>query len=258
MNPLHPRNPFSRKITKKNWVIPISMMMLVMGFMLALAWMTKENRSTRLDMLAPDQKVRLTTGTLDLSHEYEKLLAEVKKLREENTKFQNAMAKETGQARLLNESLQGAKHFAGLTEVEGPGVTITLRDYQGNNSRLPDLRFRAIHDTDILMLVNELWNAGADAVSVNNHRIVTGANFRCVGSVILVNNMRIAPPILIQVIGDPDTLTGALTLPGGILDDIRNTGHPDMVEVEKVKKMRLPAYGGSTTFKYSRLPKETK
>ena len=232
--------------------------MLVMGFMLTLAWMTKETRNTRLDMLAPDQKIRLTTGTLDLSQEYDKLLSEVKKLREENTKFQNAMAKETGQAKLLNESLQNAKHFAGLTETEGPGVVITLKDYQGANSRLSDLRFRAIHDTDILMLVNELWNAGADAIAVNNHRVITGANFRCVGSVILVNNAKVAPPIVIQAIGDSSTLMGALTLPGGILDEIRNTGHPEMVQVDKVEKMRLPAYGGSTTYKYSKLPKDSK
>jgi uncharacterized protein YlxW (UPF0749 family) len=99
--------------------------------------------------------------------------------------------------------------------------------------------------------VNELWNAGAEAVSVNGIRIGARSNFRCVGSVILVNNTQISSPIKIRAIGDPETLYGAMNLRLGVLDEIRSTGGESMVQLEKVDKHRLPSYTGSTASKFS-------
>lgn len=251
MNIPRGQNPFKYKIGTHSWLIPISLMTAVLGFMLALTWVTKETRKERLGLLAPNQKVRLAKGTLDLSKEYERLITEVKKLREENTKFQNATSMETKKDQLLNQSLQKTKQFAGLTEVEGPGIAISLRDYKGNKPRSPIPDYVVIHDATILHVINELWNAGAEAISVNNHRVVVGTHVRCVGSVILMNHVRLAPPIVIRAIGQPETLLGAVTMPHGIIEDIKNFGHPDMVQIDVIKNMRLPAYAGATEMKHA-------
>jgi uncharacterized protein YlxW (UPF0749 family) len=249
-------NPFVTRISGNAWLVPISAMMAVLGFLIALAWVTNENRSARIASFDPDQQSRIRVGALDLQEEYQMLAGEVKQLREENTRYQTAMAQQGGQSKLLNESLQEMKKLAGLTEVEGPGVTVILRDATQQAAQVIDNL--NIHDVDVLRVVNELWNAGAEAIAVNGNRVVAGTSFRCVGAVILVNNIQIAPPVVVEAIGDPQTLSGALNLRGGVIEEIRQTGGEQMVTIRSVTKMRLPAYSGATTRRFAKDPKEPK
>lgn len=239
-------NPFKSRITE-NWVMPVSAMGFILGILLHVTWITQNTRSGRLNTLDPDMAKRIGSGSLDLLSEVQRVSQEVAKLREENTKLQNAMSSTTGQTKLLNDTLQEAKEFAGLTTLEGPGIRVTLRDAAGAESGN-----QIIHDVDVLKVVNELWAAGAEAISVNGHRIVGKSSFRCVGPVIHVDNIPIAPPVVVRAIGDPGTLRGALTLPLGVLAEIRSTGDPSMVAIDSVEKQVLPAYTGGTARKYGK------
>jgi len=241
-------NPFVSRINRSSWEIPVSALCLVLGFMVSMVWRPSVAGNIRFS--DADQKARVeslaTASTQDPSqNQNSKLALQVNHLQDENTRLQNALAKESNQGSVLNQSLQETKLFAALTEVSGPGVTITLRDSTKNltNQAPTDA---IIHDTDVLKVVNELWAAGAEAIAVNNHRVSIGTSLRCVGPVILVDGSRIASPVVIRAIGDPDTLVGAINLPGGALYELRQTD-PAMVEVEKVRKHILPAYTGSTT-----------
>src|SRR6185503_2536301 len=111
---------------------------------------------------------------------------------------------------------------------------------------------------DVLKVVNELWAAGAEAIAVNKHRIVGNSSFRCVGPVIHVDNVPISSPVRIQAIGDSDTLAGAMSLPLGVIAEIRQTGDASMATVEKVQKFTLPAYSGPTTRRLAMPVKEKK
>lgn len=250
-------NPFvNRNSGPASYVLPMSALALVLGFLISLAWITDDSRASALRALGPDQAARIASGSVDLQTEYQKVLTEVTSLRNQITKYQNAFAKETGQAKLLNDSLQDAKLVAGLTELEGPGVTVTLRDLKNESIDAP-AEAVIIHDTDVLRVVNELWAAGAEAIAVNTHRVIAGTSFRCAGPVIHVEGIPIASPIVIQAIGETATLMGGVELRGGILDEIRSVS-PQMVSVEAVKSMRLPPYGGSTAHKYAKVPKSAK
>lgn len=251
------QNPFARRVSGTPWVIPISAGMLVLGFMISLAWITNQTRIDRLSLLGPDQRERLAQGPVDLQADYVKLSAEVKKLREENTKMQNAIATGTNETKLLNESLQQTKMFASLTEVEGPGVIITLRDYVEGKIDAP-IDAQIIHDVDILRVVNELWNAGAEAIAIGDLRVGPRTSIRCVGAVVLVDSVKIASPFKIKAIGSPQTLKGALELPGGIVQELRETAGNAMVQIATVEKMKLPAYAGPTVSKHGVLPKVKK
>jgi len=249
-------NPFVSRITGNSWVMPVSIMSLVLGFMISLAWVTKETRGSRIGFLGSSQSARVSSGTVDMEEAIDKSQAEVIKLRAENTKLTRAMSSQTSSAKALFDSLQEVKTTAGLTELEGPGVRVELRDSKKPASGIfpADL---VIHDIDVLKVVNELWNAGAEAVSVNNHRVVGGTSFRCVGSVILVDDVKIASPIVIRAIGDPDTLKGALELPEGVLTDLRQIDAA-MATVDKVKSQRLPSFAGSTSKRVGTVPKDSK
>lgn len=249
-------NPLVSRITGNSWVAPVSLMCVVLGFMIATAWVTDQTRDSRMSLLSPAQRNRVQSGSIDMNSAIQETQAEVAKLRAEKTKLENAMASQTSSTKALNDGLQEAKIMAGLTDLEGPGVRVELRDSKKPASGIfpADL---IIHDIDVLKVVNELWNAGAEAITVNNHRVVGGTSFRCVGSVILVDDVKIASPVIIRAIGDPDTLKGAMDLPEGVLSDFREID-PAMANVSKVDKQRLPAYAGSTSKRTGIVPKDAK
>ncbi|HZH98027.1 MAG TPA: DUF881 domain-containing protein [Fimbriimonadaceae bacterium] len=245
-------NPFVSRLSRQSWEVPVAAMSLVLGVMLSMAWISDTTRSSRAAALDPDQRRRLREGLIDLE-EYQKLTVEVRALREENGKLQNAMSSESKQSKVLNESLQQAKLIAGLTEVEGPGITIVLSDsMKENNAFAPEDRI--VHDYDVLRLVNELWAAGAEGIEVNGHRVIGSTSFRCVGPVIHVDSVPISPPVKIRAIGDPKTLMGGLNIPLGVLDQMRQMDK-DMVKIEEVKKHHFAAYTGPTSKRYLKVPK---
>ncbi|HWD38664.1 MAG TPA: DUF881 domain-containing protein [Fimbriimonas sp.] len=255
---------------------------LVIGFMFSMAWVTENNRASRFSLLEPTQKDRINQTVIDVNA-VQKLEAEVASLRGENTKLQNGLAKGNESSKLLNETLQKTKAYAALTPIEGPGLIITLRDAPPGGVKVetlippdanmhdPDVRSTLnkiknqtvytdemnIHDRDVLMVVNELYAAGAEAIAINDHRLGVANSIRCVGPTILVNDVKIASPVVIKAIGDPGTLMGALNMNGGFLSLIRLTS-PDMVSEEEEKMIRLEPYSGRTDLRLAKVPKDFK
>ncbi len=254
-------NPFVSRINKESWVAPVSGMCLVLGFMICMAWVTQSTRTSRQNYLPLDQRQRVNDLNVD-QEAYQRVTAEVSKLQLDKTRLEKALSSHDGQSKVLNDSLQELKVFAGMTPVVGPGVVVTLRDspkYSGtgmgsNIGVSPDA---TIHDVDALKVVNELIASGAEAVAVNNHRIAGNSSLRCVGTTILVNDVKIASPVVIRAIGDPNTIMGAMNMPGGVLAEIRQTD-PNMVQIEAVKSQELPEFVGNTTRKYAKPPKDSK
>jgi uncharacterized protein YlxW (UPF0749 family) len=251
-------NPFATRFQNQSWIWPVSIMCMILGFMISLAWLTKENVGSRLAFMQPDQRDRVNQAAVDIQA-FQQLSSEVNKLRQEKTEMENALAKRGQESSILNESLQDIKVFAAMTAVEGPGVVITLKDSAKGEVELTDegvpLSDYVIHDEDVLKTVNELFAAGAEAISINQHRVGVNTSIRCVGPTILVNDVKIASPVVIRAIGDPDTLYGGLTIPGGVLTMIRQMDS-SMVKVEKVESQELPGFVGKTTTQYINVPEE--
>lgn len=246
---------FSFSKSEHAWVIPVTLLTLVVGFMVRVVWITEETRSDRLEALPADQRARIASGSIDLQEEYVNLDRQLRearlenaRLQEQNTRLQNTMATDDNRTEILNESLQQAKVAAALTEVSGPGIVITLNDSRRSDDLF--LTEAIIHDEDLLKTVNELWNAGAEAVSVGNFRVGPRTNFRCVGTTILVDGVKIAPPVVIRAIGDPQVLFSAMNMPGGVLDIIREVD-PAMVKIEAVERHQLPAFTASTSNRFA-------
>ena len=76
---------------------------------------------------------------------------------------------------------------------------------------------------DILNLVNELFLAGAEAISINDERVVAMTDIKTVGSFILVNRTRKASPYTIKAIGDTKYLESALMIKGGYYDTYKDS-----------------------------------
>jgi len=150
--------------------------------------------------------------------------------------------------------LDQARFLAGLTPVEGPGVVVTLNDSKKPHPKgLPPGMTppNLIHDTDINQVVNELKAAGAEAIAVNDQRLVTTSAIRTAGPTIFVNNTPQAPPYVIKAIGNPKSITAALNLKGGITVAL-SSFDPAMFSVQEARALRLPAYDGGTEPRYAR------
>jgi uncharacterized protein YlxW (UPF0749 family) len=103
---------------------------------------------------------------------------------------------------------------AGMDPVHGPGLVVTLQDAQRDaNGRFPrdaspdDL---VVHQQDIQAVLNALWSAGAEAIQMQDQRIIGTSVPRCVGNTLLLNGRTYSPPYTITAIGDAAAMQGAL------------------------------------------------
>ncbi len=151
---------------------------------------------------------------------------------------------------MLKEELNRVRELAGVTEVKGPGVEVILNDSPIVLQPGQDPSNFVLHDEDILSVLNELKAAGARAIAINNQRVITTTEVRCVGPTVLINkNQRLSPPFVISALGDPDTLANSLKMKTGVVEYLQMWGI--QVDVKKVDELTIPAYSGTLTFNYA-------
>jgi uncharacterized protein YlxW (UPF0749 family) len=173
-------------------------------------------------------------------------------LRKQNQAILSGSATDTGQVKLLADNLKQADAFAGLTAVQGPGLVVTLTDGKHPpGAPVAAILPTMIHDTDINQTVNELKAAGAEAICVNDQRLVSTTPIRCAGPTVFVNNVPEPAPFVIRAIGKADTLQKALNLPGGISESLRAMD-PTMLTMRTETHIVVPAYSGPTQPVYAK------
>ncbi len=156
-----------------------------------------------------------------------------------------------GYVAYLSKQLETARILAGLEEVKGPGVVITMDD-SSNNVVAEGINPNSfiLHDSDVLAVLNELRDAGAEVLSINDERILASTEIRCAGNVVSINNKRTSVPFIIKAIGDPEKLSAGVNIRGGIVDQLTPFGV--VVRVEKQSEVVIPAYSGVLGFDYAK------
>ena len=111
----------------------------------------------------------------------------------------------------LGSRLAERQSVAGLTAVSGPAVTVTLDDAPETVTGTgidPDLL--VVHQQDIQAVVNALWSGGAEAMTIQDQRVVSTTGIKCVGNTVVLHGVPYAPPYVITAIGDQEQLRAAL------------------------------------------------
>ncbi|MCD7975244.1 MAG: DUF881 domain-containing protein [Phascolarctobacterium sp.] len=98
--------------------------------------------------------------------------------------------KEVGENSALKAEISRLKTFADLSNLAGEGIEIVLDDSKIVSKPRDNSNLYIIHDEDLLRVLNELRAAGAEAISVNDQRILAMSEARCAGPTVLINNMR--------------------------------------------------------------------
>ena len=123
------------------------------------------------------------------------------------------------------EELKKGEAILGLSDVSGKGIEITLNDSQTKSLRTleagEDISNFIVHVGDLQNVVNELRNAGAQAISINDQRIIASTKFECAGNIIRIDKAIVGAPFKIKAIGKQDDLYGALKRGGGYLDYLK-------------------------------------
>ncbi len=216
---------------------------LVLGIMLSAQYrVTREIQASE-----PVQRAR------ELSTQVEKLRADRDDFQDGVDNLRSQLDKVTAGPLVseIKEALEHARVLAGVSELSGQGVEVTLNDSNvalkpGQNPNL-----YVLHDEDILRVLNELRAAGAEALSINGQRLLATTEVRCTGPTILLNkNKRLAPPYVITAIGNPDTLESSLKMKGGVAETLQFWGI--QVSVKKIPEVIVPAYSGGIRFEYAR------
>lgn len=156
----------------------------------------------------------------DAINERNDLYKEISNLRERNEEIQETINKykydDKKQEKVLDTMKEQLNHYGmitGLTKVEGPGILLEIND--GNINSETDTAFetksKIFHDNDMALVLNDLRKAGAEAISINNHRVIPNTGVICNWAFLGFNDdVTEYAPFYIYAIGDPDVLESAL------------------------------------------------
>jgi uncharacterized protein YlxW (UPF0749 family) len=149
---------------------------------------------------------------------------------------------------------------AGLQAVHGPALTVTLDDApHGLNYSLPNGATAddvVVHQQDVQAVVNALWAGGAEAMTIMGVRVISTSAVRCVGNTLLLHDRVYSPPFAITAIGDATAMNAALDASPVVQiyrQDVDAWGLGYHVQPEG--DVTLPAYDGSTSLVYAKVPK---
>ncbi len=187
----------------------------------------------------------LQTMLSDYKTKYEEMEEKLTDTEHKIQEYQEKIDSNEQASELLEEELAQTNLLLGKTDVTGEGIIITLT----NNDE------KSITSSDLRYLINELKLAGAEAISINDNRILNMTEIVDVEPYILVNEDRIVSPYVVKVIGNQTYLSSALSLKNsGFIDSYTNTGKT--VEMKQEKNISIKAYNGRKNLLQLRYAKE--
>ena len=193
------------------------------------------------------QEDELRAEVLKYKEKYDNTYNELEKAEKQLEKQRQNSTENNSELEQKEEEIKQGNKMIGLTDVTGPGVIITLNDSKKDASTVLNSSDLLIHNGDILSIINELKNAGAEAISINDQRLIPTSSIMCAGSIMEVNGEKIGAPFIIKAIGLPEMLSGLLR-PGGYLEILKS--YTIEVDLKTSNSITIPKYSGVLAYKY--------
>ncbi|HVF74757.1 MAG TPA: DUF881 domain-containing protein [Acidimicrobiales bacterium] len=210
----------------------------LVGFLLVSQFRNDERLSQRLEAESEEDLARILAN---LNTEADALRDEIGTLRVQLADLEASSRNDAAAATAGQEQLHALQVLAGTVPVTGPGVVVDVADPRGSIT----------YDT-FIDLVQELRDAGAEAVSVNGQRIgVASAFAEGRGGGVTLNGVQFEAPFKVFAIGQPPTLEGGLKIPGGALDTLSALAGVT-AQVQRSPKVDIPALAAAPTLRAAR------
>lgn len=175
-----------------------------------------------------------------LNDEADALREEISALRLQLFELETSTESEGAAAAAAAAELRSLQVLAGTVPVTGPGVTVVIRDDEA-----------AVGYANLIDVVQELRDAGAEAIAINDRRIGAASAFGERGDDVILDGVELDVPYRVQAIGHPPTLDGGLKIPGGAVDTLTALRDVSVV-VSRETELRLPALAAAPSFEVAR------
>jgi len=184
--------------------IAISIVCVVLGIIITWQYLSV-NKNEELMRVGNLKLTEVQDELIAQKNNNEVLRQRLEEVQAENNRIKNEEVVE----KQLKEDLERASILAGITNVSGSGLVITV----AKKVMEPD-------DLSLLEIVNDLRVAGAQAISINEERIVASSEITMAGNYIVINGQRTIAPFEIKAIGKPTEMERSITMLGGLKDTL--------------------------------------
>ncbi|MGW1980528.1 DUF881 domain-containing protein [Streptomyces sp. NPDC001889] len=200
--------------------LTVAVLLFVLGLGLAIQVRSTSDNSA-LRGARQEDLVRILD---ELDNRTERLEDEKQRLETQRTELENSSDQAEEARRQTEQKEQQLGILAGTVAAQGPGITLTITDGSGR-----------VEADMLLDAIQELRAAGAEAIQVNDHRVVADTYFTGTGGDIEVDGNRIGAPYIFKVIGKPQDLEPALNIPGGVVQTLeKEQATASVVRSEKI------------------------
>lgn len=230
---------------KLTMTITIAVACFALAFVMTMQF--KIVNQTDITAIENMRETELRTELANWKAKYEETEAKYQETRAKIEEYKQTKQSNEETEKLVDAELQQVNMALGNTDVEGEGIEVILRE-TGNEE------ISKINADDLLVIVNALKLAGAEAISINEERIINMSDIVNINTgnsydlFIKVNGQRILAPYVIKAIGNQTYLESGLLGNGGYVDELNKIGHD--VSIEKIAKVKITKYKDEIKTKY--------
>lgn len=231
-----------KNIKKGKITMTITMVIACFALALVMSMQFKIASETDITSIENMREAELRTELANWKSKYEEV---EKKYEETSSKIdeykQNKESNEDTE-KLVDDELQQVNMQLGKVDVQGEGIEVTLRETDNEE-------ISRITADDLILIVNALKVSGAEAISINDERIINMSDMVDINeSFIKINGQRIVAPYIIKAIGNQSYLESSLISNGGPVDEMKKIGQD--VSITKSNKVIVPKYNKEIKIKY--------
>ena len=232
------------KKASKSLIISIAITSFVLGLTMVIQFKTvTETDIAGIELM---REAELRTELASWKSKYEDVTLKIEETNNKIEEYSKEIEENNNISELLAREVREAEIIAGYTDVIGPGIIITLEDTDKMQ----------ITADDIMSLLNELKLAGAEAISINNQRIVSLTDvsnidykFIMVNTAKEIGKARIESPYVIKAIGNQKYLESAISIKYGFLDSMKSSEKTASYVLDN--NITILKYDGVLEYKYA-------
>lgn len=231
-----------RNIKKGKITMAIAIAISCFALVLVMSMQFKIVNQTDITAIENMRETELRTELANWKAKYEETEAKYEETEAKIEEYKKTKQSNEETEKLVDTELEQVNMTLGKTDVEGEGIEVILRETDNEE-------ISKINSDDLLVIVNSLKLAGAEAISINDERIINMSDIVTINDTFIkVNGQRILAPYVIKAIGNQTYLESALLGNGGYVDELKKIGHD--VSIEKVNKVKITKYNDEMKVKY--------
>ncbi len=232
-----------------SWQLTLGVALLGLGFLVA-AQLAAQGPRVRY---TTQERAPLVETATQLQAQQEELKASILELREQIQAMEGSGEGSAAVVKDLNDQLEAARIAAGLIPLTGTGIVLLLDDSLEPVAPDTNEADYLVGGRDLRAVVEELWIAGAEAISINGERITPTSAVIDIGPSVLINSAYLAAPYQLTALG-PRDLYSRLAASPGFVDFIRARAQSYGVRVSfaEPESVDIPAFAGTVTLRYAR------